>query len=68
MGIAAIIFAIAFANTKRASQALAFNLFGAVVGGLLEYLSNYFGIRALDLVAAGLYLASALCYFQEKVE
>jgi hypothetical protein len=63
MGIAAIIFAVAFASATNISQAMAFNLFGAVIGGLLEYLSNYFGIRALDLLAAGLYFASALCYF-----
>ena len=63
MGIAAIIFSISFAKVSNISKAFAFNLFGAVIGGLLEYLSNWWGIRSLNIIAAGLYLASALCYF-----
>lgn len=62
MGIAALIFATAFAGSPNVTQAIAFNLFGAVIGGLLEYLSNYWGIRSLDLVAAALYGASFLAY------
>ena len=66
MGIAAIVFATAFNEMPNISQAIAFNLFGAVIGGLLEYLSNYWGIRSLDLVAAGFYLASAICFFRGR--
>ncbi len=66
MGIAGILFSSAFSQTKDSAKALAFNLFGAVVGGLLEYLSNYLGIKALELVSAGLYFASLLCYFAQK--
>ncbi len=66
MGIAALIFSTAFAKAPNVSQAFAFNLFGAVVGGLLECLSNWWGIRSLNLVAIGLYLASAFCYFANK--
>ncbi len=66
MGIAAIVFATAFNGVPNVSQAIAFNLFGAVVGGLLEYLSNYWGIKSLDLVAAGFYLASAVCFFRGR--
>jgi hypothetical protein len=66
MGVAGIIFASAFSRCKQASQSLAFNLYGAVLGGLLEYLSNYLGIKALVLVAALLYLASMICMFKGK--
>lgn len=66
MGIAAIIFATSFACVPNVSKALAFNLFGAVVGGLLEYLSNYWGIKSLNLVAVGLYAASAICCFSKS--
>ena len=62
MGVAAAIFASAFSVTSNASRALAFNLFGAVVGGLLEYLSNYIGIHNLLLVAGALYLVSFACH------
>lgn len=62
MGLAAIIFASAFSKAPNVSKALAFNLFGAVVGGMLEYLSNFIGIRSLDLVAMLLYALSFLCW------
>jgi hypothetical protein len=48
--------------SSNTSKALAFNLFGAVVGGLLEYLSTYLGIRNLLLVAASLYLCSMVSF------
>jgi hypothetical protein len=66
MGVAAIIFSSAFSRVPNASRALAFNLFGAVIGGLLEYLSNYTGIRNLLLVAASLYLCSLVCYMSSS--
>jgi len=61
MGIAGMLFACLFAPVSQPHRAMAFNLLGAVVGGLLEYLSNYVGIRGLELVAAGLYFCSWLC-------
>ena len=64
MGVAAAVFASAFSTSSNASQTLAFNLFGAVVGGLLEYLSNYIGIHNLLLVAASIYFASFLCHLR----
>lgn len=66
MGVAGVLFSSAFSQTKDSAKALAFNLLGAVFGGLLEYLSNYFGIRALELVAFALYLASFICYFCQQ--
>ncbi len=58
---AGIIFATAFSEFSPPGKALAFNLFGAVIGAMLEYLSNYWGIKSLVLVALLLYLASYLC-------
>jgi SAM-dependent methyltransferase len=58
LALAGIIFSSAFARVSDAGQALAYNLFGALIGGLLEYLSNYTGIRNLELVGLALYAAS----------
>ena len=56
--MAAIIFATAFRSARLGSEALASNLLGAVLGGVLEYLSLALGIRALSLLAAAMYLAA----------
>jgi hypothetical protein len=42
------------------SQALGYNILGALFGGLLEYNSMYFGFSFLFLLAAGLYFAAML--------
>ncbi len=56
--LAAVIFATAFRAARLGSEALASNLLGAVLGGVLEYLSLALGIRALSLLAAAMYLAA----------
>ncbi len=56
--MAALIFAKAFANVPSSSAGLASNLFGALVGGLLEYLDMWTGLRWLNLIALALYLVS----------
>ncbi len=61
MFLAGIIFASSFKNVPAPDQAFAFNLLGAVAGAMLEYLSNFFGINSLVLIAAALYVASYLC-------
>jgi len=53
--VAALIFAKAFAGVDSPSQALASNLFGALIGGLLEYLDMWTGLRWLNLIALILY-------------
>ncbi len=58
---AAIIFALSFAKSKNANEALAYNLYGAFCGAMLEYLSNYVGINNLVLVAMVLYILSFVC-------
>jgi hypothetical protein len=57
---AGIVFIRSFAAVGFQGSALGSNLFGALVGGLLESLSMWTGIRSLLVVAALLYLASWL--------
>ena len=57
---AALIFAKAFSAVESPSKALAANLFGALVGGLLEYLDMWTGLRWLNLIAILLYALSAV--------
>jgi SAM-dependent methyltransferase len=63
---AGLIFAIAFAGIQLSARALAFNLFGAVVGAMLEYSSNFTGINALVLLAMALYFAAFACFSAVK--
>jgi SAM-dependent methyltransferase len=56
---AGIIFARSFAEVSFSSEALGSNLLGAVVGGVLESISFWTGLRALLLVSAVLYILSA---------
>lgn len=57
---ASLIFAGAFSRVALPSQALAFNLLGGLLGGMLKYLDTWLGLRALNLVALGLYALSWL--------
>lgn len=57
---AGIIFIRSFARAGFSSDALGSNLFGALVGGVLESLSFWLGMKSLTLLALGLYLGSAL--------
>ncbi len=55
-----IVFSTVFATATEASAALGMNLLGAMVGGLLEYNSMYFGFQFLYWIAMGLYAAAFL--------
>ena len=55
---AATIFAMLFRTRVNPTRALAYNLVGAIIGGLLEYSSMAIGVKALYLVAAGAYLGA----------
>ncbi len=55
---AGIVFIRSFAQERFSSEALGSNLLGALVGGLLESLSMWTGIRSLLVLAVLLYLAS----------
>ena len=55
---AGLLFAREFRLTRSPSAALAANMIGAVVGGLMENLSLVVGLRALLLIAALFYLVA----------
>jgi len=57
---AGIIFIRSFAQVAFASDALGSNLFGALVGGLLESMSFWLGMKSLTILALCLYVGSAL--------
>jgi len=57
---AGIIFISSFARAGFRGSALGSNLFGALLGGLLESSSMWFGLKSLTILAAILYLASAV--------
>jgi hypothetical protein len=56
---AGLLFAREFRFTQSPSAALAANMIGAVVGGLIENLSLIVGLRALLLIAALFYLVAS---------
>jgi hypothetical protein len=60
---ASIIFIRAFAAARFSGTALGSNLFGALVGGMLESLSMWIGLRPLLFLAAFLYL---MAYFVSR--
>jgi hypothetical protein len=57
---AGLIFISSFARCRFQAEAFGSNLFGSLVGGLLEAISFWTGIRSLLVVAALCYLLSAL--------
>lgn len=52
---ASLIFSTLLMRREDGTRALAYNLLGAIVGGVLEYGSMVFGIKSLYLLAAALY-------------
>ena len=60
---AALIFAKAFAVVESNSKALAANLFGGLIGGLIEYFDMWTGLQFLNLIALILYALSAIFLF-----
>ncbi|HXQ30041.1 MAG TPA: methyltransferase domain-containing protein, partial [Gemmatimonadales bacterium] len=64
---AGIIFIRSFARAGFSGEALGSNLVGALIGGLLESLSFWTGIRSLLVVAALLYAASSLALGLEEI-
>jgi len=60
VAFASIVFIRSFADHKFSGQALGSNLLGALVGGMLESMSLWTGIRSLIILAAALYFLSFL--------
>jgi spermidine synthase len=67
VAFAGIIFSTLLKRAKDPTSAIASNLLGAVVGGVMEYASMYCGLKALALAALGFYLA-ALLYIIRRPE
>jgi len=63
---AGIVFSRAFRASESKATALGSNVFGAVAGGLLQNLSFIFGLKALLLIAAMLYLVAGLLHHHQK--
>jgi tetratricopeptide (TPR) repeat protein len=53
--VAAVLFALLFKQVAKPSTALAFNIFGGLVGVSLEYLSMLYGVRSLGWIAMLIY-------------
>lgn len=58
IGFAALAFAVMFRAQRQAARGLAFNLLGAIVGGVLEYAVMLTGIKSLYVIAAIAYLGA----------
>lgn len=63
---AGLLFATAFRQVKNGARSFAFNLLGSVAGALLEYLSTYWGVRSLLIVAFAAYLCSFIFSLSES--
>ena len=63
---AGIIFVSSFARVGFRGSALGSNLFGSLIGGLLESASLWLGLRSLTIIAALLYLGSAIFLGKSK--
>lgn len=57
---AAIAFAEVLKGRSTTSAALGYNLFGAMVGGVLEYCSTLWGINNLNLLCVAAYICAAI--------
>ena len=66
MFFSGIIFSSLLRKCKDLSEAMAINLIGAMLGGLLEYNAMYFGYRALYVLAFVIYCLALLSSFRKK--
>lgn len=64
VGFAGVIVSMFLARSPNPAASLGSNLLGSVVGGCLEYLSMYLGLKALALMALILYLTAILFYIR----
>jgi SAM-dependent methyltransferase len=62
-----LIFAARFKSVASSTVAFGANLIGAMVGGILEYVSLITGYRALLLVIAGLYACAFVAHRRQRV-
>lgn len=64
---AGLIFSTVLARSGDIGHALSANLFGAMLGGLLEYNSMYFGLKSLYPLGIAIYLLAFLCSRRQGV-
>jgi hypothetical protein len=64
---AGMVFIRSFSEARFSGAALGWNLIGAVLGGMLETVSQATGIRALVLIAIGLYIGSWVAQSSKRV-
>lgn len=57
---AGLIFISSFARVRFRGSALGSNLFGSLLGGLLESTSMWFGLKSLTMIAIFLYIGAAI--------
>jgi SAM-dependent methyltransferase len=62
-----LIFAARFKSVASSTVAFGANLIGAMVGGILEYISLITGYRALSLLIAGLYACALVAHRRQRV-
>ena len=60
---AGILFSNVFRHEQLPAAALGYNLFGAIVGGVLEYTSMAWGINSLNVLTLAAYCAAGLLLF-----
>jgi len=63
---AGVLFATVYKGVELAAPALGYNLFGAMVGGVLEYLSMAWGINSLNLLSVAAYIGVAWLLLRPK--
>ncbi len=68
MLFASMCFAFIFRRRERVDVAFGWNMLGAVVGGLLEFSSMVFGIKAMTLLAVATYLIAILLIQRRSVD
>jgi hypothetical protein len=61
-----LIFAKMFKETKFAAAGLGSNILGGLLGGAIEALTIFFGIRSMALVAIAIYGASWIAYVAQR--
>ena len=63
MFFSGLVFSALIQSTKNIAAIMAINILGAMVGGLLEYNSMYFGFQFLYLLAGLMYLLAMITYY-----
>jgi len=64
--LAGLVFANCFKRVETPARSFAFNLLGSVLGALLEYFADYWGVRSLILIASVLYLLSFFFFVMRR--